>query len=62
MTFILEVDVRFVLIKQSNNKIKPTFLSVSKIPSFIFDTNFKLEVDIILVNLEEPKATQPNPD
>jgi len=60
--FILEVDVRFFLIKQSNNKIKPTFLSVSKIPNFIFDTNFKLEVDIILVNLEEPKATQPNPD
>jgi len=33
-----------------------------KIPNFIFVSNFKLEVDIILESLEEPKVTQPNPD
>jgi len=38
--------LRFFLIKQSNNKIKPTYLSGS-----IFDSNFKLEVDIILVKI-----------
>jgi len=34
--FVLEVDVRFFLINQSNYVIKPTYLSESKIVSAIF--------------------------
>jgi len=33
---VLEVDVRFFLINQSNYGIKPTYLSESKIVSVIF--------------------------
>ncbi len=36
LQFVLEVDVQFFLINQSNYGIKPTYLSVSKIVSPIF--------------------------